>query len=241
MKIRILVVIIGMIFAMGSSVLAEDCVKYIKKIGISADGKVGTYTFGFSVKDLDGQYPKNKPYSIYFSGTAIYDSSIMKFYIPVRNLGGDSAEVDIVCKEGTPFRYAFGVVYNDGYNTMSVNNECSPSYRLDGTDNLFETILPLPPPPPPDCFMRVNPGNISQGEEATLSWSSTGATSTTINQGIGSVAVNGSRVVSPNATTTYTGTFTGPGGTATCSTAISIVPPGSKHLPALYGLLLDGE
>jgi len=50
----------------------------------------------------------------------------------------------------------------------------------------------------------ANPANIGLGETATLSWDVTGCTNVSINQAIGSVGLNGTRVVSPSKTTTYT-------------------------------------
>lgn len=50
----------------------------------------------------------------------------------------------------------------------------------------------------------ANPDNIDPGESSTLSWDVTGCTNVTINQSIGSVGLNGARVVSPSKTTTYT-------------------------------------
>jgi hypothetical protein len=48
-----------------------------------------------------------------------------------------------------------------------------------------------------------SPSAISAGGTSTLQWNVTGATSVTIDQGIGSVPLSGSRVVSPSTTTTY--------------------------------------
>jgi len=45
---------------------------------------------------------------------------------------------------------------------------------------------------------------ITSGQEATLQWDVTGASSVTISPGIGTVASSGTRVVSPETTTTYT-------------------------------------
>ena len=56
----------------------------------------------------------------------------------------------------------------------------------------------------PTVKFSASPTVIVVGGSSTLTWTSTGATSASINQGIGSVPVNGSRVVSPTATTTYT-------------------------------------
>ncbi len=79
--------------------------------------------------------------------------------------------------------------------------------------------------PVPYCTMSINPTSIQTGASATLSWDSTNVTSVSIDQGIGSVALDGTRSVSPTANTTYTGTFTGPGGTIICSASITITTP----------------
>ncbi|MBC7836172.1 hypothetical protein H7X87_00120 [Acetobacteraceae bacterium] len=92
------------------------------------------------------------------------------------------------------------------------------------------TITVTTPPPPPHydapvCMLYASPSTIEKGNSATLSWNSTNATSATFNQGIGSVAPDGSRSVSPQQTTTYTGTFSGQGGTVTCSKTITVIVP----------------
>jgi hypothetical protein len=68
-------------------------------------------------------------------------------------------------------------------------------------------------PTPPTASLTLSPATIGQGQSSTLSWSSTNATSCTIST-IGSVGTSGSRSVSPAQSTTYTGSCTGPGGTA---------------------------
>jgi hypothetical protein len=45
---------------------------------------------------------------------------------------------------------------------------------------------------------------ITEGQEATLQWETTGASSVTISPGIGKVASSGTKIVSPEKTTTYT-------------------------------------
>src|SRR5258708_2203381 len=70
------------------------------------------------------------------------------------------------------------------------------------------------------------------GESATLSWTSSQATSLSINNGIGTVEASGSRAVQPTGDTTYTITATGSGGSATASVAIKVSDTRSpvKHL-----------
>jgi len=75
---------------------------------------------------------------------------------------------------------------------------------------------------------EANPGGISTGESSTLSWSVSGATTVSIYQAIGSVALTGSRVVSPGVSTTYTLAAANAAGSVTTATAqviVSAVPP----------------
>jgi hypothetical protein len=79
-----------------------------------------------------------------------------------------------------------------------------------------------------DSF-SVTPNQIVQGASATLAWQTTNTSTVSINQGIGTVAADGSRDVSPAADTTYTLTADGPGGPVTRQVSLSVV---SFSLPA---------
>ena len=68
----------------------------------------------------------------------------------------------------------------------------------------------------------ANPSTITKGQSTTLSWSSTGGTSATIDNGVGTVATSGTKVVYPTQTTTYTLTVTGAGGSATRSVTVTV-------------------
>jgi hypothetical protein len=76
-------------------------------------------------------------------------------------------------------------------------------------------------PPTVDSFVAV-PGSIKAGMFSTLSWTTSGATSVEIDNGIGVVATNGAVPVQPAATTTYTLTARGPGGTATAQLIVHV-------------------
>ncbi len=77
----------------------------------------------------------------------------------------------------------------------------------------------------PTVKISASPASIVVGSSSTLTWTSTGATSASINQGIGTVAVNGSRVVSPTATLTYTITAKNSSGTTTATAKVTVVIP----------------
>ena len=76
-------------------------------------------------------------------------------------------------------------------------------------------------PVAPTCTISAAPTSIERGSSATLSFSSTNATSGSISS-IGSVGASGTRSVSPTANTTYTYSVSGPGGNASCNTAITV-------------------
>ena len=72
---------------------------------------------------------------------------------------------------------------------------------------------------------RANPQSISPGQSTTLTWTTQNATSCSIDNGVGSVATNGSKVVAPSETTTYTLSCSGPGGTASAQTTVIVGSP----------------
>lgn len=81
--------------------------------------------------------------------------------------------------------------------------------------------------PPPTCTLSANPHSIDAGDTVGLTWTTTNATSITIDHGVGSVTpvAGGTKNVNPTVNTTYTATATGPGGTVTCSDDVVITPP----------------
>lgn len=81
------------------------------------------------------------------------------------------------------------------------------------------------PVPPPVCALNASPATITAGGASTLSWTTSGATSVSINQGIGPVGFGGSQSVSPTQTTTYVLTATGAGGITTCTRTITVPTP----------------
>jgi outer membrane protein OmpA-like peptidoglycan-associated protein len=87
---------------------------------------------------------------------------------------------------------------------------------------------PPPPPPPmaaPTVSLLANPPSIDKGKCADLTWSSTNASTVSIDPAIGKVSAGGSRQVCPDTTTQYTITAAGEGGTKTASTTVTVNPP----------------
>src|SRR5205085_2671737 len=85
----------------------------------------------------------------------------------------------------------------------------------------FDDIA-LTAPAAPVVTFSVNPAAINAGQSSTLTWSTTNATSVTIDNGLGSRPLSGSASVSPTATTTYTLTATGAGGTVTKQATVTV-------------------
>ncbi len=79
--------------------------------------------------------------------------------------------------------------------------------------------------PRPSCSLSVNPSSVEKGGNATLSWTSSHASTASIS-GIGTVGLNGSYTVSNlQNTKTYTMTVRGNGQTAKCSAKITVTNP----------------
>jgi hypothetical protein len=68
----------------------------------------------------------------------------------------------------------------------------------------------------------ASPSSISAGESSTLNWTVTGATTVSIDQGIGNVALTGPRAVTPAATTVYTLTASSAAGNVTATTQVIV-------------------
>jgi peptidoglycan-associated lipoprotein len=85
---------------------------------------------------------------------------------------------------------------------------------------------PSAPPPPaaaqPTVSLQASPTAVEKGDAATLSWTSTDATQLTIAPDVGTVPAEGQKAVTPSASTTYTITASGPGGSATASARITV-------------------
>ena len=79
-----------------------------------------------------------------------------------------------------------------------------------------------PPTAQPTVTLQADPTTVEKGDPSTLSWTSTDATQLTIAPDVGSVTAQGSTKVTPSASTTYTITASGPGGSATASARISV-------------------
>lgn len=86
---------------------------------------------------------------------------------------------------------------------------------------------------------EAGPPNVSAGESSTLSWTVVGATTVKIDQGIGNVALTGTRVVAPTATTVYTLTAFSAAGSVTATTQVIVTaatppPPAARPVVSSF-------
>jgi len=79
--------------------------------------------------------------------------------------------------------------------------------------------------------MSIAPRTVTPGSQATLSWTSLKTKQASIDQNIGTIATSGTKSVTVQNNTTYTGTFTTvDGSTITCSASVSIKRGGGSCL-----------
>jgi hypothetical protein len=91
---------------------------------------------------------------------------------------------------------------------------------LTRTAPLSVTIAPLAPPA--IVSFTASPVIVAPGQSSTLSWTTAGATSASIDNGVGPVPASGSVTVSPAQGTRYTLTVAGPGGTTGATAAVNV-------------------
>jgi len=109
-----------------------------------------------------------------------------------------------------------------GWQFNGWGNACSGIGSCIVTMNAAESVTATFTQQTPTCSLSANPSTINLEQKSTLSWTSTNATGGTIAPGIGSVGPSGQTTILPSQTTTYTGTFTGPGGATACSTTVTV-------------------
>jgi peptidoglycan-associated lipoprotein len=93
-------------------------------------------------------------------------------------------------------------------------------------------VAVTPRPAQPTISISADQDALKKGQSTTLRWNSSNAQQVTISE-LGTVPNTGTRVVSPSQSTTYTATASGPGGSATDSTRISVTeePPPTGERP----------
>ena len=120
-------------------------------------------------------------------------------------------------------------------NINNIDNSINGSFNDNSVNGSFNTIvakLSRATPQRPvqyvfpqqnlSCVIVASPNSVQSGQATTLSWSSYGASSAWLSDSLGTVSVNGSRMINPVSSRTYTLTVTGLGGTRTCATFVTV-------------------
>lgn len=134
--------------------------------------------------------------------------------------------------------YASGTYTLTVYNSYGQSGHCSVVVNL---NTYYPTPTPTPipypiPTPAPQpypvptpipqgntyCTITASPSNITNGQASYLSWTSYGANTAWLSDGLGVVALSGSLAVRPEASRTYTLTVSGYNGTRTCNVAVNV-------------------
>ncbi len=108
-------------------------------------------------------------------------------------------------------------------------------YTTDGSDPLTceatLTVRHHTDEPELACTMSASPTKDTKGYTSVITWTSDEAVTAVIDNGIGSVALNGNKSVIVNDKTTYTGTFTdADGNSVTCSATVAVKTGGGSCL-----------
>ena len=129
-----------------------------------------------------------------------------------------------------------GSVATSGSQTVSPNTTTIYTITASGDGGSNTDSVTLTVYQPVVVSISSVPASIISGGIAQLSWVTSGdATSASLDQGIGAVLLSSSRNVSPNATTTYTLSASGPGGSDTDSATVTVFqrPTLSQSVPTV--------
>jgi uncharacterized protein YkwD len=126
------------------------------------------------------------------------------------------------------FAHRTNMLYS-GFQVIGIGraSNSNSSYGWYWTTDFGGVVDSVIPPPnglqaPSITGFSVSPSTISPGGFATLSWSTSGAATVTIDNGIGAVAGAGSGSVSPSQTTTYKLTAANSAGTVTATATLTV-------------------
>jgi hypothetical protein len=124
-----------------------------------------------------------------------------------------------------------GIGTTSSTGTQSVAPNTSTTYTLSTTNGASSitasaTITVTPKSLPVITAFTATPDNITAGQSSTLQWNVTGATSVTIDQGIGTVSSTRTMSITPTTNITYNLVATNSAGSTTASSIITVVVAG---------------
>ncbi|HEV2177413.1 MAG TPA: peptidoglycan-associated lipoprotein Pal [Terriglobia bacterium] len=99
---------------------------------------------------------------------------------------------------------------------------CHKKTPVNPPTNQVPAAESAPAPGPPACNLTADPATLAQGRSVTLSWTSKDATDVRIDPGLDKQLAEGSATVTPQGSTTYILTATGPGGSTSCTARVTV-------------------
>lgn len=103
-------------------------------------------------------------------------------------------------------------IYTGSVTTSGVTRTCSTTVTVNTSSA------------PPTCSLNASPSSLSAGQTSTLTLTTNGSVTSAILDGTNVTNTSKVKTVTPNATTTYQASVSGPGGSNTCSTTVTLVP-----------------
>jgi hypothetical protein len=212
---------IGNVPAYGSQLLSSDMTVTYTLI---ASNSAGTVTASTTLEVIPG-IPNYQPE---------YLPVVNSFYVnpPIISLGSSATLDWNVAGAATINISTIGEVVASG--TKVVSPSATTSYTLTASNQYgavkASAIVVVNPATglPGISIFNATPGSILAGQNSSLRWEVSGATTVSIDQGIGTVSASGTRAVSPATTTTYTLTATNSHGSVTALVTV-VVSPSSAH------------
>lgn len=143
---------------------------------------------------------------------------------PASIILGQSATLNWQCSQADSCSISPDLGIVDFNGAMSVSPTTTTTYTITatGAGETVTSTATLTVIIPPTADIMVDPPSILVGQSAALSWQCQAADTCSISPEIGVVGASGMMDVSPVQTTTYTVTATGPGGTITKSTTLTV-------------------
>jgi hypothetical protein len=187
-----------------------------------------TYSFRLTVRNTDNL--QGTATTTVSAATPAATRIVQFSAIPASINPGDSSTLSWVIENATSASIAPGVgAVDPKTGSVPVKPTATTTYTITATGPNGTTtatvavqVGPAAAGNPQIIRFEANPVNINPGQQATLSWTTTGASTVSIS-GVGQVAANGSTTVSPTTTTTYTLTATSTDGKSVTAPVTVIV------------------
>ena len=163
-------------------------------------------------------------------------------------IAANAASVTLTDTNGISYPLALGGGTTPTGGTATVTPTTSTKYTAvataaDGTAISGSVTVVVVPPNAPTVSIVANPASISSGNNSTLTIAAVNATEVTMSGSDNTTftlqSTGGTQVVTPQATTTYTVSVKGPGGSTSASTVVTVTPLGSLQSVGHVVLMLQ--